>query len=285
MFRFLTFRFSETEIAKHPMHTELVFPLLLCCHWHFSSLRNFEVLSIAHKNKTLIILLQIIRQTNQPNENMARPRRSVASDTDGDGVAAAKRSKVDHGNEGDEPTKEDVAIVFGVLVSTGDIQEFTSVMERDEFVKEYDDIVTETKEFGSVAAFEEWKRAKRLSTPSPKSVMTKSEGLLKMSPDDARKVQAAVSRVRDSRPLETIVVDWKTTPRSMAVCLVIRMVDRSESTFRISDFVNRKLTATFFFQMGLMCGHTNPISFLLLSTVTLRFSRKRMPMLPKCLLT
>ena len=177
---------------------------------------------------------------------MAR-RKPVASDADDDGAAFAKKSKVDHGNEGDAPTKENETIVFGVLVSTGDIQEFTSIMERDEFVKEYDDIVTETKEFGSRAAFEEWKRTKRLSTPSPKSVVTKSEGLLKMSPDDARKVQAAVSRVRDSRPLETIVVDWKTTPRSMAVCLVIRMVDRSESTFRISGFINRKLTALFFF--------------------------------------
>jgi len=129
------------------------------------------------------------------------------------------------------PTKNaGVVVVHAVLMTTGDIHDFDSVADKDDFMKEYEDIVVETKEFTSRADFDDWKRTKELTAPPQKSTSLNNtkEGLTKMSPDDAVKTQKAVSRVIDTKPAQEIRIEWKTSPRSMAVCFVLRMIDQSK---------------------------------------------------------
>jgi len=121
-----------------------------------------------------------------------------------------------------------VAVIYAVLMTTGDVNDFESILEKDEFVKEHEDIVVETKEFKNRTDFEEWKRAKALSTPSQTNTDGAKDGLTKMSPDVALKAQEAVSLVNDTRPAQEVRINWKTSPRSMAVCFVLRLIDRSK---------------------------------------------------------
>jgi len=148
--------------------------------------------------------------------------------------SSTKRKAADAA-EGSKSTKKNKSgkrtAVHAVLMRNGDVQDFKRAKDKEEFVEDNKEIVHETKDFATVKDFKEWKKIKESAPVSPKSVMkTDSEnGLIKMSPDDAKQVKEAVHMVNDLKPADGIYVYYKTTSRSNAVGVVIRFLDKSKT--------------------------------------------------------
>ena len=129
-----------------------------------------------------------------------------------------------------EPKKQK-ATYYGVVMCNGDVQTFTSENDKNDFVADYEDNITDSKEFTTKKAMEEWKKTKeKCATPSPKSATKKINDteMLKMSPGDDDKVKRCIVKIENKRPTDTIDLYWKTGTRSKAACVVIRFLQASK---------------------------------------------------------
>jgi len=148
------------------------------------------------------------------------PKRK-ASDGDIDTKHTKKSKKNNHAKR---------TAIYAVLMRNGDVNDFKKLKDKNEFVEENKEIALETKDFRTTKDFKEWKKMKEAIPVSPKTAKKEEgeNGLIKMSPDDAKKVHKCVSMVNDLKPADGIYVYWKTTSTSSAAGVVIRFLDKSK---------------------------------------------------------